>query len=45
MTANGKKESLWDAWMGETVNDGLGRLIAAVLVFLVVGGTVAWLLT
>lgn len=36
---------IWDAYMGEDTNTGVIRLVAGVVVFVVVCGTVFWMIT
>lgn len=35
---------IWDAYMGDDTNTGVLRLVAGVVVFVVIGGTLFWLI-
>jgi hypothetical protein len=44
MHDNANDNPIWDAAMGETTDTAVIRMVAAILVFAVVGGALAWLI-
>lgn len=44
MHDNANDNPIWDAAMGETTDTAVLRMVAAIVVFAVVGGAIAWLI-